>query len=170
MYEHENIINIDQLDCDFTNDEVLQALKSLKRGKGAGADLLIPEIFIDCKSILSPLMCKLFNYIFAKGIYPSSWCSGVTVPVPKRGDLSDVNNYRGITLTSVFSKIFSILLDTRLRKWAESNNLLSDYQFGFRKDKSTTDCIFVLTSIINKIIKQEKRKLYVSMIDFRKCF
>jgi hypothetical protein len=57
-----------------------------------------------------------------------------------------------------------------LRKWAESNNLLSDYQFGFRKDKSTTDCIFVLTSIINKIIKQEKRKLYVSMIDFRKCF
>jgi hypothetical protein len=45
----------------------------------------------------------------------------------KKCNVDDVNNYRGITLTSVFSKIFSSMLDTRLRKWAETNNLLSGF-------------------------------------------
>ena len=35
--------------------------------------------------------------------------------MPKKGDLSDVNNYRGITLTSILSKIYSHILDNRLR-------------------------------------------------------
>ena len=58
-------------------------------------------------------------------------------PVPKKGDLNDANNYRGITLTSIFSKIFSILLEKRLSNWAEANEKLTDFQFGFRKNKST---------------------------------
>ena len=57
---------------------------------------------------------------------------GVIVPVPKKGDNSDVNNYRGITLTSIFSKMLSIMLEKRLRDWAEINNVMTEYQFGFR--------------------------------------
>lgn len=73
-------------------------------------------------------------------------------------------------MTSVFSKLFSLVLDNRLRLWAESNNILSDYQYGFRKNRSTVDCIFVLYSIINRIINHEKKTLYASFIDFQKCF
>ena len=47
-------------------------------------------------------------FMFEKGIYPDSWTRGIIVPVPKKGNLNDANNYRGITLTSIFSKIFSI--------------------------------------------------------------
>ena len=90
--------------------------------------------------------------------------------MPKKGNLNDVNNYRGITLTSIFSKIFSTLLDVRLRKWANDNNILTDFQFGFRDKKSTIDCCFVLQSLINRIVKREKKKLYCSFIDFRKAF
>ena len=68
------------------------------------------------------------------------------------------------------SKIFSSLLDIRLRTWSESNNLLCQYQFGFRTGKCTTDCIFVLKSIIDKVINNEKRKLYCAFVDFRKAF
>ena len=82
---------------------------------------------------LSPVLCRLFNYIFDHGIYPESWAKGMLVPIPKKGDKKDVNNYRGITLTSLFSKIFSNILDNRLRKWSENNNILNDCQFGFRK-------------------------------------
>lgn len=102
-------------------------------------------------------------------IYPDSWSRGIIVPVPKKGNLNDVNNYRGITLTSIFSKIFSILLDTRLRKWAEDNNLLTDVQFGFRKQRSTIDCVFILQSIINKVLNN-KQKLYCAFVDFQKAF
>ena len=76
------------------------------------------------------MLCKLFNYIFDYNIYPEIWRKGIIVPVPKKGKLNGVNNYRGITLTSVFSKIFSMLIETRLRKWANDNNVLHDNQFG----------------------------------------
>ena len=160
---------IEQLDCAFTRTEVLAAIQSLKRGKSAGVDSLSPEIFIDGGDILAPILCKLFNHMYDNGIYPDSWSRGIIVPVPKKGNLNDVNNYRGITLTSIFSKIFSILLDTRLRKWAEDNNLLTDVQFGFRKQRSTIDCVFILQSIINKVLNN-KQKLYCAFVDFRKAF
>ena len=107
------------------------------------------------------MLCKLFNYIFDNNLYPEIWKKGIIVSVPKKGNLNDVNNYRGITLTIIFSKIFSMLIDTRLRTWANDNNVLHDNQYGFVKGKSTVGCIFVLfvLTIINKIVKNEKRKL-----------
>ena len=114
---------------------------------------------------LAPMLCKLFNYIFDNNIYPEICRKGIIVPVPKNGNLNDVNNYRGIILTSIFSKICSMLIDTRLRKWANDNNVLHDNQLGFVKGKNTVDCIFVLISIIDKIVKHEKRKLYCSFVD-----
>jgi hypothetical protein len=98
---------------DFTISDVIKAFSSLKSGKSAGIDKLIPEIYIKWKTILALILCKLFNHIFNSNKYPESWCSGIIVPMPKKGNLNDVNNYRGITLTSIFSKLLSILLDTR---------------------------------------------------------
>ena len=115
------------------------------------------------------MICKLFNYILCNNLYPDSWTKGILVPVPKKGDLSDVNNYRGITLTSIFSKIHSHILDERLRTWAENNNIIDDCQFGFRKNKSTVDCIYILQAIITKQLSS-KRKLYCAFIDFKKAF
>lgn len=112
--EEFNINSIEQLDCPFSVQEIEQAICCLKRGKSGGEDLLIPEIFIESKSLLSPVLCRLFNFMFEKAIYPESWTRWIIVPVPKKGNPNDVNNYRGITLTSVFSKIFSLLLDNRL--------------------------------------------------------
>ena len=96
-----------------------------------------------------------------------AYCSSAS---KKGGFLNDANNYRGITLTNIFSKIFSILLERRLSNWAEANEKLNDFQFGFRKNKSTIDCVILLTSLIDKIVNHEKKKLYCSFIEFRKAF
>jgi len=157
--------NVDCLDRQISIEEVNIAISSLKNGKSASVDSLIPELFKVCHNQLAPMLCKLFKYIFDNNMFPEIWRKGIIVPVHKKGNLNDVNNYRGITLTSIFSKIFSMLIDTRLRKWANDNNVLHDNQFGFVKGKSTVDCIFVLTSIIDKIVKHEKRKLYCSFVD-----
>ena len=163
-------INVEELDCDFTIEEVKRAISALKRGKSCGIDNLILEAFIESSEIIAPILCTLFNYMYLNNVYPSEWAKGVIVPVPNKGDPNNVNNYRGITLTSIFSQIFSILLDNRLRVWSESNNLLSDFQFGFRKSKSTVDCIFVVSSIIDKVINHEKKRLYCAFVDFQKAF
>ena len=61
------------------------------------------------------------------------------------------------------------MLEDRLRMWTENNNIIDDCQFGFRKNKSTIDCIFILQTIINSQLSR-KRKLYCAFIDFRKAF
>jgi hypothetical protein len=108
--------------------------------------------------------------MYSKCIYPESWTKGIVVPIPKTGDLTNVNNYRGITLTSIFSKVFSIILDNRLRKWSQNLNVLDECQFGSSKGKSTVDCIFVLNSIISRVLNYEKKKMYIAFVDFKKAF
>ena len=157
------------LDAHITSDEVRKAISKLKRNKSPGLDLLPPELFIETADLLAGPLSKLFNYIFVNNMYPEIWTRGIVVPVPKKGDLSDVNNYRGITLTSIFSKIYSHVLDNRLRNWVEDINIFNDCQFGFMQNKSTVDCLFILQSIVNNQL-YHKRKLYCAFIDFQKAF
>ena len=102
-------------------------------------------------------------------LYPDSWSRGIIVPVSKKENMRNVNNYRGITLTSIFSKIFSHILDDRLRSYVEDNNYLNASQYGFRENKSTTNCIFILKSIIDST-ENAGKKLFCTFIDFRKAF
>ena len=164
-----DIETTDSLDLPISREEVIKAISKLKRNKSAGSDLLPPELFIDAADLLCDPMCKIFNHIFSNKSYPKSWTMGVLVPVPKKGDLSDANNYRGITLTSIFSKLYSHILYNRLRSWAEENNIINENQFGFQENKSTIDCLYILQAIVNKQLNK-KKKIYCAFIDFKNAF
>jgi hypothetical protein len=51
--------------------------------------------------ILSEGFIKLFNKIINTGIFPQSWCEGLTTPILKSGDKQDPNNYRGICIPAL---------------------------------------------------------------------
>ena len=106
---------------------------------------------------------------FSSECYPKSWSEGVITPIHKKGDLDDVNNYRGITLINIMSKIYSHILHNRLIKWAEEYEKNNDCQFGLKPHKSTVDCIFLFHSIISKTLSRGE-KLYCSFVDFRRAF
>jgi hypothetical protein len=80
----------------------------------------------------------------------------------------DPNNYRGITLNNSVAKLFTSVINSRLSKWAESNNMYTKGQFGFRQSHNTVDAIFVLNTLINKVI--QSNKLFVAFVDFTKAF
>ena len=61
-----------------------------------------------------------------------SWETAVMVPIPKKGDLTQVNNYRGISLMPVGLKIVSTILARRIQSWAERHGKLDRGQAGFR--------------------------------------
>ena len=153
----------------ITVEEVIKAVKQLKKGKSGGNDLLINEYFIESCDILSSHMCDIFNAILDSGYFPDKWTEGVIIPLYKKGDKDDVNNYRGITLVSCLSKIFTTILNKRIVSYCEQNNVLSDCQFGFRKGKSTVDALFILNSIVQKYLN-EKKRLYCVFVDFKKAF
>lgn len=107
--------------------------------------------------------------MYTTGEYPRSWGDGIINPIFKKGDLNDAENYRGITLINVLAKIYSQLLLNRLTKWSEKYEKISNNQFGFQKGKSIVDCIFILHSVISKVINSGE-KLYCVFIDYEKCF
>ena len=159
----------EELDQRITADEIKKVIQSTKRNKACGKDVLMNEYFIETYDILCDHLVTLFNAIFDSGECPEQWLEGVIIPIHKKKDKDDVNNYRGITLVSCFSKIFTGVLNNRIMKWAEENDILSDAQFGFRKNRSTVDAIFVLNAIINKMLN-EKRRLYCAFVDLKTAF
>ena len=85
------------------------------------------------------------------------------VPLPKKGDLPDCNNWRGITLLSMFA---CVLLG-RIRKAVDTN--LRQEQAVFRPGRSCNDQIFALRQIIEKVTAWQK-PVIVNFIDVRKAF
>ena len=57
--------------------------------------------------ILNPTLINLFNKIFEKGHFPEAWSEDYVIPLHKKGNVNDVENYRGITLLSTVGKVFS---------------------------------------------------------------
>ena len=97
------------------------------------------------------------------------WTKSTIIPIHKKGSFQKPDNYRGISLTSIFSKIFTGVLNARLQAWAKTHGVISDDQAGFRKGYSTIDKIFILHSVIQKYLHKNK-KVYVAFIDYKKAF
>ena len=165
----ENNIQVEELDKHISESEVLKAIHSLKRGKSPGFDGILGDFFIDAKDFMVPYLVIIYNKIYESGVYPESWCKGLIVPIHKRGDRNDPNNYRGIMLISVFAKLFSLILRNRLNTWCEDNEVLNEFQFGFRVGRSTSDGIFILHSLVQHVLK-DNGKLYCAFIDYEKAF
>ena len=138
-------------------------------GKSSGPDLFLNEFLKYGINSLISYLHTLFNKIFDTGVYPESWGDGFIVPLHKKGNVGNVENYRGITLLSVVSKLFTSILNTRLNEWAEQYQVYVEAQSGFRKGMSTIDNIYVLHSLITHCIN-EKKKLYAAFVDFKKAF
>ena len=89
---------------------------------------------------LSGHFVDIFNAILNSGYFPNQWSEGIIVPLFKKSAPCYESNYRGITLFSCFSKVFTDILNNRVTKWAENNNILSGSQFWFPKRQINKVC------------------------------
>ena len=159
----------DRLHFSITDSEVHKAVSELKCGKAAGNDLLINELYICADAILLPKLTCLFNVIFKSSHFPTAWREGVIVPIKKKSNINDVENYRGITFLSTLGKLFTRIINNRLTFWSDTFNIIGDTQSGFRKSLSTVDNVFMLQSVIDSCLNT-KRQLHVAFMDFKKVF
>lgn len=161
---------VDDLDKPITRDEIIKAVNHLKNNKAPGPDGVLAEMLKNSIGIISPFLEILFNHMFNTGQYPTAWASAIIVPLHKNGDRDSVNNYRGISLLNILSKVFSFILNQRLTVWADENEKIVEEQGGFRAGRSTTDNIFILQGIIEKYLTKKSGKIYVCFVDFQKAF
>ena len=94
----------EELDAPITFLEIEKAIGRLKTGKSCAEDNLVNEIFMKCREILTPTLHTLFNSVFSSGYFPEAWAKGCIVPIFKKGQINDPNNYRGITIISHTTK------------------------------------------------------------------
>ena len=91
------------------------------------------------------------------------------MPLHKKGNIENVENYRRITLLSVVGKLFTNILNTRLNDWAEHYQVYVEAQAGLIKGMGTLDNIFVMHGIITHCLNNSEF-LYSAFIDFKKAF
>lgn len=72
--------------------------------------------------ILLEHMQKMFDTVLCSVLSPHTWKEGIAISIHKGADQTDPNNYRGITLTSVFEKVFCQILDKRISDYIEQND------------------------------------------------
>ena len=164
-----NVIN-DELDLDISIQEVTKALNGVKTNKAAGYDGIPGDFYRVLQKELSNIIVYMFNKFFDGACFPLEWSKSLIVPIPKKGDLSKVENYKGITLLPILSKVFTQILKERLLKWCESKNLICQEQAGFRRNYSTIDNVFVLDTVIRKYLRKRGGRFYCAFVDLTKAF
>ncbi|KXJ16918.1 LINE-1 reverse transcriptase-like [Exaiptasia diaphana] len=98
---------------------------------------------------------------------PDLWSLMNIIPVPKSGDLSNTNNYRGISLMCILAKMFNKLILNRMR--SAINPKLRTNQNGFRPERTTVAQILTLRRIIEGV-KANNLPAIITFIDFKKTF
>ncbi|KAL9989059.1 hypothetical protein ACROYT_G003567 [Oculina patagonica] len=147
--------------------EIVRAVKQLKNGKAAGPDGIPPEALKIDPNNTAEMLHPLFLKIWEAEKVPTEWKHGYLVKLPKKGDLGLCNNWRGIMLLSIPSKVFCRIILERLKDALDKQ--LRCNQAGFRKDKSCTDHIATLRIIIEQS-NEWQTPLYMNFIDFEKAF
>ena len=157
---HYEVYDDNLLNAPISSDEIIKACSKLKDNKSPGGDNIVNEYIKASIPVMINVYTKLFNKILDSGVFPDAWSSGIIMPVYKnKGDRNNCNNYRGITLLSCIGKLFTSILNTRLQKYCDTNNIINETQAGFRKNYSTIDHIFSLRALI-EILFSKGKKLY----------
>jgi len=154
--------------CSIDLLEVFEALGSLSSNSSPGPDL-IPNIFLsECKFVISTPLHYLFNLSLSLGFFPDKWKTSFIRPIPKSSsDLSNIENYRPISLLSLIPKIFESIVANKVL--SVFNHVIIDDQHGFRRNKSTITNLLNFQNFVSDALSRGSN-VDVIYTDFTKAF
>ena len=141
-----------------SNEEILDIVHS-SDNKSYGSSSIPLKIL----SVIPDLIMS-----FLTGVYPDLLKIVKVIPIYKGASTED-NNYRPISLLSIFNKIIEKLIHKRLYNFLEEHNILYHNQFGFRKNNSTLHALVQISETIKESIDNGKYGCGI-FIDLRKAF
>ena len=157
-----------QINCETPSKaDIEKAIRHMKRGKASGPDKIPAEAIKADIETSTEILHVLLGKIWEQEEIPTEWKQGSLLKFPKKGDMQDCNNYRGIMLLSVPGKVLNRVILDRLKTGVDAK--LRDHQAGFRKDRSCTDQIATLRIIVEQSMEWDS-SLYINFVDYEKEF
>ena len=150
-----------------TVESVELCLSKLKLGKAGGPDDLCSEHIQYAHPSLVLHLVYFFRFMFFHGLVPDDFGAGTIIPLvkDKTGDINDINNYRGITLIPVISKLFELVLLNLCESLLYTDNL----QFGFKRNIGCNNALFTVRSTID-FFNDRGSSVYAAALDLHKAF
>ena len=145
------------------NDDVGLEIRHLNPKKAPGPGCIGGKLIQFCPDIFSNNLTKIYNVAIQTDVYPHAMKLAQVIALYKKGARYDPNNYRPISLLSIFDKIFENI------SFLERNKILYCHQYGFRKFYSTLLALIEVTDLIKRFL-DEKQYVISIFIDFRKAF
>ena len=114
------------------------------------------SILKQCIETYNDTLTYLVNLSNNQGIFPDEFKMAKVLPINKSDDQQCIQNYRPISILPFFSNFFEKILSNHLLNFIDTNNILYDNQFGFRKNHSTTHAIITLVETVSKALDTGK--------------
>ena len=148
----------------FMPKELDSVLRKIRNRKAAGLDEIPPEVWKTRQ--FDDIQLRHGNPVYNQNPI-DRWMKGCILPFPKKGDLGWAKNYRGITLTSIATKMYNALLCNRIEP--KIDNILRKNQNDFRWNRSTTSQILTIRRILESV-QAKYLQATISFVDFTKAF
>lgn len=135
--------------------DIVQIINSLNNTNSTGYDDVSTKILKIVSVIISPVLSYIINLCIVSGVFPNKLQFSIIKPLYKKNDRELINNYRPIALIPIFSKVLEKVIGKSLYQFFELNNIFTNKQAGFRKNKSINLAVYnflhsIMTGLNNK--------------------
>lgn len=165
--DEERIVPIEKqlnLFSTFHPSKLMSILKRISWRKAPGPTGISGDIFKAIGEPAAELLSRVFHLYCRAGCVPATWTRAILVPVPKKGDLNRIENYRPISLTEVTRKLFEHCLLGHMKSNADR---LSLFQAGFQDGHCCNDVILTLNEILRL---KKKEKMHLAFLDIKAAY
>lgn len=148
---------------------IYNAIVNLKKSHSAGVDSISSNLLKLIVNYITYPLTYLVNLSLEQGIFPEIFKIARVVPLYKKGEKVNIENYRPISLLSSISKVLERIVFDEINNFLTTFNILTTAQHGFRKNKSTTTAVTQFISQLCKTLDDNKKTLSLFM-DLSKAF
>jgi hypothetical protein len=148
--------------------DLIKIINSLKTKNSSGHDSLTNRMLKKEPYLFARLLQPIINESLNAGVFPSCLKKANILPVFKKGNHLNLNNYRPIALLPVVSKVFEKVINKQLSKVVEES-FIDDNQFGFRESHSTEDAVIKFVEKIEQELAANNHVISI-YLDVSKAF
>lgn len=153
----------------ITMANLRKTIKRLKKNKTPGIDIIPNEALQNLTETDYETLLDLLNKINEKKELPSTWRTAPVTLIHKGGSKVDPLNYHPIALLTTAYKVYSHIINERLNDVLTKHKIIHDDQYGFRKGRSTAQCILEHIACI-KDAKLREKFIHIIYIAFKKAY